>query len=606
VSLSTSPHGPNQTGTYPFLSTTFSSNVGPDNTVVLSVMSGSISGAGCAPPGPCPFANSLVFTNGFLYNPNHGPLLIDIQLPAFYGTGQFDVVDCKAPGCGIADVNGPLASPTANNTDLGSNIIQLTYQTLVTYSAASLTQAGSPYQVANVLGLNNHGQVLVDICSNGNCTGSNRTAGVWSNGVITPLTMPTGCTYIASPSYWGINDSGFIYGGLSCGSLSKAALWKNGVATVLPDAPYSSGFGGGGCPSSENGQSYPSGMNASGHIVGSTTYAQNGSACSAFWVYNGSSFRVVPVPIPAACSGLPRGYYPGVTVDNPLLMNDADQALGTLQNLFCGPPYVSPGWPYTSDPFIVQTNGSGSFLNPGTILDTRASGINDVGDVLGYYGVNGGSAGGLLLWDQNGLHDLGHGGYASLNQVGQVVYLGPNGADSPTSCSESGCLYLWQRGVSIPLILPAGLSGPDEFMYPGPLNDAGQLIVSGAVGGTYLLSPSGACGQDVTSQVQVMRGGFRLNHATGHFTQTLTVTNTSGSTIAGPISVALDNVPSNATLYGISGATFCSAPQGSLYLNLPAASLYPGVPVTATVEFIDTDQTGISYTVRVLAGPGGR
>jgi hypothetical protein len=66
------------------------------------------------------------------------------------------------------------------------------------------------------------------------------------------------------------------------------------------------------------------------------------------------------------------------------------------------------------------------------------------------------------------------------------------------------------------------------------------------------------------------------------------VTNTSGSSIAGPISVALDNVPANAMLFGISGATLCDLFQGSPYVNLAAASLDPGAAVTGTVEFIDT------------------
>jgi hypothetical protein len=99
--------------------------------------------------------------------------------------------------------------------------------------------------------------------------------------------------------------------------------------------------------------------------------------------------------------------------------------------------------------------------------------------------------------------------------------------------------------------------------------------------------------------------GFGYNHSTGHFIKTVTVTNTSGCSIAGPISVALDSVPANATLFGISGATLCDLFQGSPYVNLAAASLDPGAAGTGTVEFIETANTGITYTVGVLAGPGG-
>ncbi len=106
-----------------------------------------------------------------------------------------------------------------------------------TYTATNLQPAGSPYQVANVWGLNNHGQVLVDICANGSCYGVNRFAGVWSDGVITPLPIPTGCTYSPEAGKWGINDSGTVYGWVGCGSLSKVAVWTSGVPNILPDAP---------------------------------------------------------------------------------------------------------------------------------------------------------------------------------------------------------------------------------------------------------------------------------------------------------------------------------------------------------------------------------
>jgi hypothetical protein len=39
---------------------------------------------------------------------------------------------------------------------------------------------------------------------------------------------------------------------------------------------------------------------------------------------------------------------------------------------------------------------------------------------------------------------------------------------------------------------------------------------------------------------------------------------------------------------------------------MATASLDPGVPVTTTLEFIDTALTGFIYNTRVLAGQGGR
>ena len=225
---------------------------------------------------------------------------------------------------------------------------------------------------------------------------------------------------------------------------------------------------------------------------------------------------------------------------------------------------------------------------------------NNLGAVHGF--IDDGGVDHVIIWDSNGIHDLGPSGYAWLNNVGAVFYLNTRPA---VPQFESGAFYLWQNGVSSPIQIPAGIFGPDDFPSTAQANDAGQFT-AGDGAAFYLFTPSGPCGQDVTSQVQVTRGGFRYNRTTGHFIQIVTLTNTGGSSIAGPISLALDNVPANATLFGISGATLCDTPQGSPYISLGAASLDPGVPVAATVEFIDTARTGITFDVRVLAGPGGR
>jgi len=76
-------------------------------------------------------------------------------------------------------------------------------------------------------------------------------------------------------------------------------------------------------------------------------------------------------------------------------MNDADVVMRTLGNFFCGPPYIPPpGFP-SADPFLIQTNGSTSFLPVGSLGGAKGTSINDVGDVLGYYS---GSSTGATSW----------------------------------------------------------------------------------------------------------------------------------------------------------------------------------------------------------------
>ncbi len=475
------------------------------------------------------------------------------------------------------------------------------------YTATSLSPAGSLYRIANLIGLNNKGQVLADTCLSGTgCAGVDRFPAVWNNGVITPLPIPSGYAYLAQLQSYAINDSGTVIGTLQVAGTNTThiVVWTNGVPTVLPDAPIPGACSGAGCTCSTTGSSGSYGLNAAGHILGSTSYPSyqpGGQGCSRFWVFGGANFRILPTPIPAICKSppVPPGYAPGVGVGSPA-MNDADQVVQTVNNFFCGPPYIVPGFP-AEDPALIQPSGSYSFLPLGSLPAAAGGQINNLGDVHGF--VDDGGVDHVVIWDGNGVHDLGPSGYGSLNNIGQVVYLGPQSARG--SSFEGGSFYLWQNGVSTPIQLPAGLFGPDDFPAPGSLNDAGQFT-AGDGGAFYLLTPTGACAADVTSQLAITRGGFRYNHGTGHFTQAITVTNTGGSSIAGPISIALDNVPSNATLFGISGATLCATPQGSPYMNLAAATLDPGVPIAVTIEFIDTAQTGIAYNIRVLAGPGGR
>ncbi len=490
------------------------------------------------------------------------------------------------------------------------------------YTATNLQPVGSPYQVGSVWGLNNKGQALVDLCANGSCVGVNRLLGVWSNGVITPLPFPAGYTYSANPPFLHINDSGTVIAAAYVASTNQShvVVWTNGVPNTLPDAPL---LGAGNiCTNSSDynsgaGSSVPYGINTAGHIVGSTVYPSSfpgGPDCDAHWVYNGATFRILeygpfpvspgywpytewPYPIPSQCLSPTPSYYPGVSsLTFGEALNDADVVLQTEQSYFCGPPYVSPGVPWSIDPFVTQTNNSYSFLPLGGLgLGATGGSINDVGVVLGSTDPSH-----VIIWDNEGVHDLGLSSFGHLNQVGQVVYL-------PASCSACGTGFaMWQNGVSTPIPLPSGISGT---FFPVALNDAGQIVIANGAT-SYLLSPAGSCGQDVTSQVQITRTGFRYNHSTGLFSLIGSVTNISGAPIPGPISLVVDNLSTNASLYGISGATLCAAPQGSPYINIgnvgAGQSLAPGASISGSIDFINTAQTGITYNLRVLAGPGGR
>jgi CSLREA domain-containing protein len=111
---------------------------------------------------------------------------------------------------------------------------------------------------------------------------------------------------------------------------------------------------------------------------------------------------------------------------------------------------------------------------------------------------------------------------------------------------------------------------------------------------------------DVTSLVQVKRSGFRYNRSTGHFVQNVTLTNTANFTLAGPVSLVLDNLSGNAGLFNKTGVTQQMTPAGSPYIDLAPGGLAPGASASVSLEFTDPARTAITYNTRVLAGPGSR
>jgi selenium-binding protein 1 len=111
---------------------------------------------------------------------------------------------------------------------------------------------------------------------------------------------------------------------------------------------------------------------------------------------------------------------------------------------------------------------------------------------------------------------------------------------------------------------------------------------------------------DVSYQVRVTRGGFRFDRAKARFVQSVTFTNTGISPIAGPISLVLDSLSPNATLSNQTGLTSAVLPTGRPYFVVQSGVLPAGASVSATLEFTNATQAAITYTPRVLTGPGAR
>jgi hypothetical protein len=131
---------------------------------------------------------------------------------------------------------------------------------------------------------------------------------------------------------------------------------------------------------------------------------------------------------------------------------------------------------------------------------------------------------------------------------------------------------------------------------PGDTNYGAAVNVSQ----TFAIGP-----QNLSASVGVQRGGFVLQLSTGRYAQTVTLTNNSGATIIGPVSLVLDNLSNNAGLYNGSGRTSSLSPPASPYVNLNI-NMAPSQRVSVVLQFADPTKTAISYSTRVLAGPGSR
>lgn len=137
IFLSTSPYYPNAIGTHTLITSNYAVNEGVDNTLVLSGGPGPFfSSPGCAGPGPCPFDMAFNLTTPFVYNPEHGTLLLDAQFTGWSGSGNLDAEGFVPPGGVVAQVN------SNDQIDLVGPIVQFGFTPVPEPSSVSLLITG--------------------------------------------------------------------------------------------------------------------------------------------------------------------------------------------------------------------------------------------------------------------------------------------------------------------------------------------------------------------------------------------------------------------------------------------------------------------------------
>jgi VCBS repeat-containing protein len=176
-----------------------------------------------------------------------------------------------------------------------------------------------------------------------------------------------------------------------------------------------------------------------------------------------------------------------------------------------------------------------------------------------------------------------------------IVSNGTQGTSTITNSSTGA--YTYEASV--------GSSGTDTFTFK--TNDS--TVDSNAAMVTMTIAAPSACAADVTAVVEVVGSASRIDRKTGNLTQKVTLKNVGSSSLAGPIVLVLDSLPSGLNVINPSGTTACTAPFGSPYVmvNIGADSVLK-VRERATVElrFTQAGSAPLNYTARVLAGAGSR
>jgi hypothetical protein len=174
-----------------------------------------------------------------------------------------------------------------------------------------------------------------------------------------------------------------------------------------------------------------------------------------------------------------------------------------------------------------------------------------------------------------------------------TIYVSDNGGAYSTWLSDTTQTQANYSGVSGHTYAFYSLARDLVGNLEGPKSAAeASTVVSGGV----------PCAVDVSSQFTITRSGYRLNNATRRFQQNVTITRTAPGSLAGPFALAIENLSSNATLFGPAGTTTCIA-AGSAYVTVNPGAVWNGEQAfTVPIEFVDPTNAPITYKPAVLAG----
>jgi hypothetical protein len=102
---------------------------------------------------------------------------------------------------------------------------------------------------------------------------------------------------------------------------------------------------------------------------------------------------------------------------------------------------------------------------------------------------------------------------------------------------------------------------------------------------------------EVTGSFSLLRSGLTWNRITNKYSASITLTNTSGAAVKGPVQLTLDGLAAGVTLDNASGLR-----NGSPYVTLKDATIEAGASVTVPLTYSNPGKLPISYTNAVYIG----
>jgi hypothetical protein len=153
--------------------------------------------------------------------------------------------------------------------------------------------------------------------------------------------------------------------------------------------------------------------------------------------------------------------------------------------------------------------------------------------------------------------------------------------DTPTLMEQAIAVIIVSESITV--------TDAPALLLPAVINVAESITVTD----TPAFGPA-----NVSGEVSVTSSGLVYSHLTRTFSGTVTVLNTSGQSIAGPIEIVLTNLTAGVTLVNATGTS-----AGNSYITaLASGSLAAGQSLNASVRFSDPSNALIHFTPVVYSG----